>query len=60
MAIMAMNKLNKLHLNYNSPGGVPTFVNQFRYALQDLKDAQDPMSDDMTNAMFLSKIHDKD
>ena len=60
MAIMAMNKINKLYLNYNSSGGVPTYINNFREALQDLKDAQEPMSDVLAKSMFLSKIQDKD
>ena len=60
MAIMAMNRLNKIYLNYNSAGGVPSFINQFREALQDLKDANEPMSDVLAKSMFLSKIQDKD
>ncbi len=60
MAIMAMNKLNKLYLNYNSSGGVPAYINNFREALQDLKDAQEPMSDVLAKSMFLSKIQDRD
>ena len=57
---MAMNRLNKLYLTYNSSGGIPTFVNQFKECLQDLKDAEEPMSDILTKSMFLSKIQDRD
>ena len=60
MVIMAMNKLNKLYLNYNSAESVPSFINQFREALQDLKDASEPMSNVLAKSMFLYKIQNKD
>ena len=60
MAIMAMNRLNKLYLNYNTAGGAVTYVNQFREALQDLKEADEPMSDVLAKSMFLSRIQDKE
>ena len=59
MATMAMSKLNSLHMNYSSPGGIPTFITKFRDAVQDLKDAQNPITDEMAKSMLLSKIHDK-
>ena len=60
MAVMAMTKLNTLILTYNYQGGVPTFISNFRNAIQDLHDANEPVSDVLTKSWFLSKIHDKD
>jgi hypothetical protein len=60
MALLAMNKLSGLQLNYNTTGGVPTFLAKFREALQDLKDAQEPLSDALAKSMFLSKVNDRD
>ena len=59
MATIAMTKLNSLHLNYNSPGGVQAFITKFRDALQDLRDAKNPITDEMAKSMLPSKIHDK-
>ena len=41
---MAMTRLNNLYWGYNSSGGVPVFLTKFRDALQDLRDAQEPIS----------------
>ena len=34
MATMAMTRLNSLHMNYNSPGGIPAFITKFRHAIR--------------------------
>ncbi|HEY9706868.1 MAG TPA: hypothetical protein V6D48_01555 [Oculatellaceae cyanobacterium] len=58
VAMMAMDKLNRMYLTYNYPGGASAFIGKFREALQDLKDAKEPMSDAMTKTLFLTKIQD--
>jgi hypothetical protein len=58
VAIIALAKSNSLYLAYNTPGGAPVFISKFRDALQDLKDAKEPISDLMAKSMFLSKIQD--
>lgn len=58
VALLALARLNALHLSYNFPGGVPVFISKFRDALQDLKDAKEPVSDAMAKSMLLSKIQD--
>lgn len=60
VACMAMTKLNSLDLAYNSPGGMPVYVTKFREALQDLRDAGEPISDVLAKSFFLSKIQDND
>jgi hypothetical protein len=55
---MAMQKISVLVLQYNTAGGAPIFITKFRDALNDLKDAQEPVSDVMAKSMFLSKIQD--
>src|SRR5687767_10262476 len=47
-------------MSYNFPGGVPAFIAKFRNALQDLRDAQEPVSDAMAKSMLLSKVLDRD
>ena len=47
MALLAMVRLNSLFLNYNTTGGMPTFITKFRDALHDLKDAKEPLSDNI-------------
>ena len=59
VALLALAKLNSLHLGYNMPGGVPAFITRFRESLQDLKDANEPVSDAMAKSMLLSKIRDR-
>ena len=59
MATMAMTRLNSLHLGYNSSGGVPVFLTKFRDALQDLRDAQEPILDVLAKLTLLSKNHAK-
>ena len=58
MAILAMVRLNSLFLNYNTAGGMPTFITKFRDALHDLKDAKEPLSDKIAKSILLSKVHD--
>src|SRR5690348_10030296 len=60
VALLALSKLNNMTLYYKAPGGVPAFIAKFRGALQDLKDAKEPVSDAMAKSMLLSKIKDKD
>ena len=60
MALLALAKINSLHLGYKFHGGVPAFVAKFRGALQDLKDANEPVSDAMAKSMLLSKVKDRD
>jgi len=47
-----------LSLQYKSPGGVPAFITKFRGALQDHKDANEPVSDAMSKSMLLSRMKD--
>src|SRR3954469_14889134 len=58
-ATMAMGRLNSIQMMYNSPGGIPAFLTKFRDAIQDLKDAQNPISDVMAKSLLLSKVQDK-
>lgn len=58
VALMAMTKLSNLQFTYNYPGGIPTFLSKFRDAQQDLRDANQPLSDTMTKSILLSKIND--
>ncbi|HEY9708216.1 MAG TPA: hypothetical protein V6D48_08430 [Oculatellaceae cyanobacterium] len=60
VALLALAKLNSMFLGYNAPGGVPAFIAKFRGALQDLKDAKEPVSDAMAKSMLLSKNKDRD
>src|SRR5688500_2719982 len=60
MALLALARLNSISLQYKSPGGVPAFITKFRGALQDLKDANEPVSDAMSKSMLLSKVKDRD
>ena len=60
VALMALSKLQNLRWNYNTTGGVPVFIGQFRDTLNDLKDAKQPMSDVMAKSMFLGQIQDRD
>ena len=60
MALLALARLNSISLQYKSPGGVPGFITKFRGALQDLKDANEPVSDAMAKSMLLSKVKDRD
>ena len=60
VALLALAKLNSIPLQYKAPGGVPAFIAKFRGALQDLKDANEPVSDAMAKSMLLSKIKDRD
>ena len=59
MATMAMGRLNSIQMQYNSPGGIPAFLTKFRDAIQDLKDAQNPISDVMAKSLLLSKVQDR-
>ena len=59
MATIAMTKLSSLQLNYSSPGGVPVFITKFRDTIQDLKDDQSLIPDDMDKSLLLSKVHDR-
>ena len=59
MATMAMGRLNSIQMQYNSPGGIPVFLTKFRDAIQDLKDANNPISDVMAKSLLLSKIRDR-
>lgn len=59
MATMAMGRLNSLQMQYNSPGGIPVFLTRFRDAIQDLKDANNPISDVMAKSLLLSKVQDR-
>ena len=59
MATMTMTKLNSLHTNYNSPGGVPEIITKFMDAVQNLKNAKGLISDVMTKFMLLSKVLDR-
>ena len=56
MAILAMVRLNSLILFYNSAGGMPTYITKFRDALHDLKDAGEPLSDNIAKSILLSKF----
>src|SRR5688500_18801869 len=60
MALMAIQKLNSLTLQYNTNSGVPVFITKFRDYLNDLRDAGQTMNDIMTKSMFLQKIQDRD
>ena len=60
VALLALAKLNSMSLQYKSPGGVPAFIAKFRGALQDLKEANEPVSDAMAKSMLLSKVKDRD
>ena len=60
VALLALAKLNGMFLGYKAPGGVPAFIAKFRGALQDLKDAKEPVSDAMAKSMLLSRIKDRD
>ena len=60
VATMALAKLTNLKMAYNSNGGAPVYISQFRDALNDLKDARYPIDDIMIKTMFLGKIQDKD
>src|SRR5687768_8531759 len=60
MALLALARLNSISLQYKSPGGVPASLTKFRGALQDLKDANEPVSDAMSKSMLLSKVKDRD
>jgi hypothetical protein len=57
---MALAKLTNLKMAYNSNGGAPVYISQFRDALNDLRDAGYPIDDVMIKTMFLQKIQDKD
>src|SRR6476620_10317112 len=59
MATMAMGRLNSIQMQYNSPGGIPVFLTKFRDAIQDLKDANNPISDVMVKSLLLSKVGDR-
>lgn len=59
MATMAMGRLNSIQMNCNSPGGIPAFITKFRDALQDLRDAQNPINDVLAKSLLLPKVHDK-
>ena len=43
VALLALAKLSTMSLQYKAPGGVPAFIAKFRGALQDLKDAKEPV-----------------
>ena len=60
VALMALQKLQDLRMTYNTNGGVPEFIVKFRDAMNDLKDAKQPISDVMAKSMFLQKIEDRD
>src|SRR6476620_8145388 len=58
MATMAMGRLNSIQMQYNSPGSIPVFLTKFRDAIQDLKDANNPISDVMAKSLLLYKAGD--
>ena len=58
VALLALARLNSLYMSYNISGGVLAFIAKFRDALQDLRDAQEPVSDAMAKSMLLSKVQD--
>ena len=58
VAIIAMSRLNSLYYSHSYPNGMPAFIAKFREALQDLRDANEPVSDVMAKSMLLSKIND--
>ena len=60
VALLALARLNSISLQYKSPGGVPAFITKFRGALQDLKDANEPVLDAMSKSMLLSKVKYRD
>jgi hypothetical protein len=60
VATIALARLTNLKMTYNSNGGAPVYISQFRDALNDLRDAGYPIDDVMIKTMFLQKIQDID
>lgn len=60
VALMALEKVQNLQMKYNTNGGIPVFIAKFRDALNDLKDAKQPIPDVMAKLLFLQKIQDRD
>ena len=59
IALMTMEKLQNMKMAYNSNGGVPEFIANFRNAMNDLRDARQPITDLMAKLMFLQKTQDR-
>src|SRR6478672_5345471 len=59
MATMVMGRLNSIQMQYNSPGGIPVLLTRFKDAIQDHKDASNPISDGMVKLLLLSKVQDR-
>ena len=47
-------------MTYNTNGGVPEFIANFKNAMNDLRDVRQPISDVMAKSIFLQKIQDRD